>query len=153
MVGKSSRFELERVNRGRHGPGARSYGAVRGGKEGAALNARMNSKEFAAGDWVDRLGSALRKLAIAQELYLEEYYRQNADARVAYDGWVGNRRGYELDDLRVLYAMARHGIGDQKRFAPLCEVLDPVRYILLSQSYAGASNGSDNRPRPILVGS
>ena len=37
----------------------------------------MNSAAFAVKEWIDRLASALRKLAEAQEPYLKEYYRQN----------------------------------------------------------------------------
>ena len=37
----------------------------------------MQSTEFGAEDWIERLARALGKLSAGQERYLQEYYRQN----------------------------------------------------------------------------
>ena len=88
---------------------------------------------FSVGDWIDRLVPALRKLAIAQEPYLQEYYRQNPSVHV-FEEWGGKSAVFPLDDLRDLYAMARHGTirDEEEYYAPLSEVLDPVRHKLRS---------------------
>ena len=102
----------------------------------------MTMAEFAAGDWIDRLARALSGLAEAQEPYLQEYWKQHprvhgaGGARVhgAGGGRDGNQPAFPLDDLRSLYAIARHShvFGEQEHYAPLLAVLDPVRYILYS---------------------
>ena len=90
--------------------------------------------EFEAGDWIDRLARALPGLAEAQEPYLREYWKQNPRIHGAVGGRGGNQPAFPLDDLRDLYAIARHShvFGAQEHYAPLLAVLDPVRYILYS---------------------
>ena len=90
--------------------------------------------EFAAGDWIDRLARALRGLAEAQEPYLQEYWKQNPRVHSAGGGRDGHQPAFPLDDLRDLYAIARHShvFGVQEHYAPLLAVLDPVRYLLYS---------------------
>ena len=93
----------------------------------------MTSNAFSAGDWIDRLTPALTNLANVQVPYLEEYYRQNPSVQV-FEEWDGKSAVFPLDDLRLLYAKAHRGkISDEAEYyAPLCEVLDPVRHILRS---------------------
>lgn len=94
----------------------------------------MPSSEFSAADWIDRLTPALNDLAKAQIPYLEEYYKHNQFVQVFEDWSNGKTPIFPLDDLRLLYVMARRGnIRDEAEYyAPLCEVLDPVRHILRS---------------------
>lgn len=93
----------------------------------------MTTSEFSAEDWIDRLTPALVNLAKVQVPYLEEYYNQNPSVHV-FEEWGGKSAVFPLDDLRDLYAMARHGNshGEEEYYAPLCEVLDPVRHMLRS---------------------
>ena len=94
----------------------------------------MNSEDFSAGDWIDRLAKELQCLAEAQKPYLPE----RRDCRPRVQGPVGERESYvravALDDLRILYARARHniGMGEEERYAPLRAVLDRARYILIA---------------------
>ncbi len=94
----------------------------------------MTIAEFAAGDWIDRLAQALPGLAEAQKPYLREYWEQNPRVHGVVGGGDGNQPAFPLDDLRDLYAMARHShvFGQQEHYAPLLAVLDPVRYLLYS---------------------
>ncbi len=94
----------------------------------------MASSEFSATDWIDRLTPALTNLAKAQIPYLEEYYKHNTFVQEFEDWSNGETPVFPLDDLRLLYVMARRGnIRDgEGNYAPLCEVLDPVRHILRS---------------------
>lgn len=94
----------------------------------------MTTSGFSASDWIDRLTPALTNLAKVQVPYLEEYYEQNLSVQVFEDWSSGETPVFPLDDLRILYAMARRSnIRDEAEYyAPLCEVLDPVRYILRS---------------------
>ena len=94
----------------------------------------MTIAEFAAGDWTDRLAQALPGLAEAQEPYLREYWKQNPRVHSVVGGGDGNQPASSLDDLRDLYAIARHShvFGQQEHYAPLLAVLDPVRYLLYS---------------------
>ena len=94
----------------------------------------MNSAAFAVEEWIDRLASALRKLAEAQEPYLKEYYRQNPPTYVLSENGSIERPPISLDDLRDLYAMARssHVLREWAYYDPLCAVLDPARYIVRS---------------------
>ena len=92
----------------------------------------MTSMEFAAGNWIDRLAPALRKLAEAQEPYLQQYWQHNPREHVVVDG--RDETPFPLDDLQALYLKGHHGnaSGKQEYYAPLCAALDPVRYILRS---------------------
>ena len=94
----------------------------------------MTSEDFSAGNWIDRLARALPNLAEVQGPYLQKYYRQNPRVHVSYGGRDDGEPAFPLDDLRDLYAMARHGnvFGEQEYFAPLRAVVDPVRGILRS---------------------
>ena len=94
----------------------------------------MTAGEFSSDEWIERLARALPGLAEAQEPYLQEYYRQNRGVYVVYGGRDGDPPAFPLDDLRDLYAMARHGdaFDEQEYYASLCAVLDPVRSILRS---------------------
>ena len=95
--------------------------------------ARMTSDGFAYEDWVDRIALALPGLAKAQKPFLREYWEQNGGVHVVYDRRSG-KPVFPLDDLRDLYAMVRNSnaFGKREHYAPLCEVLDSVRHILLS---------------------
>ena len=79
----------------------------------------MTAGEFSADEWIDRLARALPGLAEAQEPYLQEYYRQNPGVHVVYGGRDGDPPAFPLDDLRDLYAMARHGksSSEEKHYA------------------------------------
>ena len=94
----------------------------------------MASSEFSAADWIDRLTLALTKLAKAQIPFLEEYYKHNQFVQEFEDWSNGETPVFPLDDLRMLYVMARRGnIRDREgNYTPLCEVLDPVRHKLRS---------------------
>ncbi len=94
----------------------------------------MTSEDFSAGNWIDRLARALPNLAEVQEPYLQESSRQNPRVHVVFEERGGNPPAFPLDDLRDLYAMARHGnvLGEEEYYAPLRAVLDPVRGILRS---------------------
>ena len=93
----------------------------------------MTSDGFAYEDWVDRIALALPGLAKAQKPFLREYWEQNGGVHVVYDRRSG-KPVFPLDDLRDLYAMVRNSnaFGKREHYAPLCEVLDSVRHILLS---------------------
>lgn len=93
----------------------------------------MTSDEFDDNDWVDRLVRALPQLAKVQELFLPEYWEQNASVRIVCDRRSG-KPVFPLDDLRDLYSIASHSneLGAREHYAPLLEALDPARHILLS---------------------
>ncbi len=94
----------------------------------------MNSEEFSAGDWIDRLAQELQGLAEAQKPFL----RENREYRPREQGAVGERESYArtftMGELRILYVRARHniGMGEEERYAPLRAVLDRARYILIA---------------------
>ena len=94
----------------------------------------MSLEEFAAGDWIDRLARAIPGLAEAQEPYLGEYWEWNPRVHVTLGSRDGTPPTFPLDDVRAVYARARHShvFGEAERYAPLCAVLDPVRHILVS---------------------
>ena len=94
----------------------------------------MNSNKFAVDDWIQRLASALSKLAEAQEPYLKEYYRQHPPVHVLSEDGSIEPPALALDDLRDLYGMACHShvLSEWRYFAPLCAVLDPARFIVRS---------------------
>ena len=94
----------------------------------------MNSAAFAVEEWIDRLASALRRLAEAQEPYLKDYYRQNPPTYVLSENGSIEQPPISLDDLRDLYAMARssHVLREWAYYDALCAVLDPARYIVRS---------------------
>ena len=94
----------------------------------------MTAEEFAAEDWIDRLARALQELAEAQKAYLQEHWEYRPRVEGAVDEWEGYVRPFTLGELRILYAMARHNIGEgeNERYAPLRAVLDQARCILIS---------------------
>ena len=96
----------------------------------------MGTEEFSVDDWIESVALGLRKLAEAQEPYLQEYYRQNPRTYVMFKGSGRTQPAGALDDLRDLYAMACHShvLSEWKYFASLCAVLDPARNILPSHS-------------------
>ena len=96
----------------------------------------MQSTEFGAEDWIERLARALGKLSAAQEPYLQEYYRQHPGGHVLFEEQGGKQPAFTLDDCRDLYAMAHHShvFREEEYYAPLCAVLDPARNILRSHS-------------------
>ena len=109
----------------------------------------MTSGGIVDDNWVDRLACALPRLSNAQEPFLREYWEQNSGVRVAYDRRSG-KPVFSLDDLRDLYATARHnsGMGKIDHYAPMREALDPVRHILISHPalarVVGPVIGKDN---------
>ena len=92
----------------------------------------MTSKAFYDGGWIDRLVGALSALAKAQEPYLQAYWQHHSREHVIVDG--RDETPYPLDDVRMVYAMARHSetFAGAARYAPLRAVLDPTRHALLS---------------------
>ena len=93
----------------------------------------MTSKTFDGSGWIDRLAGALPALADAQEHYLQEYWQHEKPRQyVIVDG--RDETPFPLDDLRMVYAMARHSgiLAGAARYAPLRAVLDPTRHALLS---------------------
>ena len=68
----------------------------------------MQSTEFGAEDWIERLARALGKLSAAQEPYLQEYYRQHPRVHDVSEEPGNNTPAFPLDDVRDLYAMAHH---------------------------------------------
>ena len=94
----------------------------------------MTAEEFSAGDWIDRLAQALPDLAEEQKPYLREYRKHDPRAHFELRGRGDNSSVFRLDDLRDLYAMAFHSydFGEEKHYAALSAVLNPVRNILRS---------------------
>ena len=94
--------------------------------------AELTAKGFDAGAWVDRLAAVLGALATAQEPYLQAYWQHNPRKRVIVNG--KDETLFPLDDVRMLYARARHSraFGQEAHYAPLCSLLDPTRHVLLS---------------------
>ncbi|MXY91690.1 MAG: hypothetical protein F4Y89_14290 [Gammaproteobacteria bacterium] len=87
---------------------------------------------FDAEVWVDRLALILPKLSKAQVPYLEEYWKHRPRTRrIVNDKDV---TPYPLDDVRMVYAEARHSrkAGKEAQYRPLLELLDSTRHILLS---------------------
>ena len=71
-------------------------------------------------------------LVRAQERYLQAYWQHHPREHVIVDG--RDETPYPLDDLRMVYSMARHSgtLAGTARYAPLREALDPTRHALLS---------------------
>lgn len=87
---------------------------------------------FEAEVWVDKLALILPKLSKAQVPYLEEYWKHRPRTRC----FVNDKdvTPYPLDDIRTVYAEARHSrkAGKEAHYGPLLELLDSTRHILLS---------------------
>ncbi|MDE0029965.1 MAG: HEPN domain-containing protein [Deltaproteobacteria bacterium] len=92
----------------------------------------MTEKGFDASDWIDRVVTALRVLASAQEPYLQAHWQHNPREQIIVDG--RDETPFPLDDVRVIYAEARYSLsfGREAEYAPLRRVLDPARHALLS---------------------
>lgn len=92
----------------------------------------MQSEEFEAGDWIDRLAQALRVLSRAQGPFLKDYWRYNPPDCVVVDG--RHEMPFPLDELRTLYLSARHGrmVDEREYYAPLRAAMDPVLSLLRS---------------------
>ena len=94
----------------------------------------MTAEEFLAGDWIDHLAQVLPDLAEEQKPYLSEYRKHDPRADFELRGRGDNPSVFRLDYLRGLYAMAFHSydFGEEKHYAALNAVLNPVRGILRS---------------------
>ena len=94
----------------------------------------MTAGEFSADDWIDRLAQALPDLAEEQKPHLREYRKHDPRAHFELGERDGNPLAFSLDDLRDLYARAfySHDFGEEKHYAALNAVLNPVRGILRS---------------------
>lgn len=92
----------------------------------------MTAEAFDEGDWIDRLAGALSTLANKQEPYLRMYWQHNPRERRIVDN--RDETPFPLDDLRMVYARARHNgiLAGAARYAPLREALDPARHALLA---------------------
>ena len=94
----------------------------------------MTAEEFSASDWIDRLAQALSDLAEEQKPYLRKYHKHNLRVPFKLGGRDDNSLAFPLDDLRDLYFMAyhTHAFAEEKEYAALRTVLNPVRGILRS---------------------
>lgn len=94
----------------------------------------MTAEKFSADDWIERLAQALPDLAEDQEPYLSEYRNHDPRAHFELGGRRDNSSVFLLDNLRDLYARAFHShiFGEEKHYAVLNAVLNPVRGILRS---------------------
>ena len=94
----------------------------------------MTAEEFSANKWVDRLTQALPDLAKVQDPYLRQYNEDYPRVHYVFRGRNGNPPAFPLDDLRDLYAMARHShvFSEEKYYADLLTVLNRVRHRLRS---------------------
>ena len=92
----------------------------------------MTSGAFDAGDWMERVATALCALSRAQEPFLHAYWQHNPREQLIVDG--RDETPFPLDDLRMVYAEARYSqrFGREAEYAPLRALLDPVRHALLS---------------------
>lgn len=105
----------------------------------------MNIGEFNAEEWVVQLDIALDRLAKAQEPYLNEYRGQNRRTHVLHNRAENQSSNLLADDLRGLYAASC--FLRETDFKQLANILDPVRYVLLShpaiEEVAGRTIGRD----------
>ncbi|MCY3941133.1 MAG: HEPN domain-containing protein [Gammaproteobacteria bacterium] len=87
---------------------------------------------FDTAAWEDRLAAALDGLEKVQEPYLQAYLERYPRERLIVNG--RDETPFPLDDLRMVYAEARHSqrFGKGSESAPLRAALDPTRYALLS---------------------
>ena len=92
----------------------------------------MTAKAFDYRGWIDRLDGSLSKLAQEQQPYLRMYWQDNPRERRIVDG--RDETPFPLDDLRMVYARARHNgiLAGEARYVPLREVLNPARHALLA---------------------
>ena len=87
---------------------------------------------FDTAAWIDRLAAAFDGLEKAQEPYLQAYWERHPRKQLIVDG--RDETLFPLDDLRMVYASARHSrrFGTKSEYAPLSAALDPTRHVLLS---------------------
>ena len=87
---------------------------------------------FDTAAWINRLAEALEGLKRAQEPYLLAYWERYPREQIFVNG--RDETPFPLDDLRMVYAEARHSgrIGTESEYAPLRVALDPTRHALLS---------------------
>lgn len=93
----------------------------------------MTSRPFDHGSWIERLARALSALAKAQPPYLQAYWEHNPREHLIVDG--KDQTPFPLDDLRMVYAMARHSgvlAPGTAQYAPLRDELALSRHALLS---------------------
>ena len=92
----------------------------------------MTAMAFDTAAWMDRLAEALDGLEKAQEPYLQAYWERNPRTRLIVDG--RDETPFPLDDLRMVYADARHSrrFGTESEYAPLRAAFDLSRHALLS---------------------
>ena len=91
----------------------------------------MTAMAFDTAAWTDRLAAALDGLEKAQEPYLQAYWERHPRKQLIVDG--RDETPFPLDDLRMVYASARHSrrAGTESEYAPLRAALDPTRHALL----------------------
>ena len=87
---------------------------------------------FEDASWIDQLAAVLPALEITQEPFLQAYWEHNP--RKLFDINGQDVTPFPLDDLRMVYAGARHSraFGRESEYAPLCSVLDTARHALLA---------------------
>ena len=92
----------------------------------------MKLEDFEAGNWIERLARALRRLSQAQRPFLRDYWQHNPRKRVVVDG--RDETPFPLDDLNSIYIFARHGrmVSEREYYEPLRAAMDPVLSLLRS---------------------
>ena len=87
---------------------------------------------FDSANWINRLAAALDGLEKTQEPYLQAYWERYPRKRLIVD--ERDETPFPLDDLRMVYASARHNrrASTKSEYAPLRAALDPARHALLS---------------------
>ena len=87
---------------------------------------------FEAAIWIDRLAAVLPALETVQEPFLQAFWQHNP--RKPFDVNGRDVTPFPLDDLRMVYAGARHSraFGRQAEYASLRSVLDTARQALVA---------------------
>lgn len=88
--------------------------------------------DFNTADWIDRLAAVLPALETAHEPFLQAHWQHNPRRLIDFNG--RDVTPFPLDDLRMVYAGARHSrtFGTEAEHAPLRPVLDAARHALLA---------------------
>ena len=88
--------------------------------------------KFEAAGWIARLAAVLPALETVQEPFLQAHWQHNPRSMLDVNG--RDVTPFPLDDLRMVYAAARHSraFGRQAEYAPLRSVLDTARHALLA---------------------
>ncbi len=92
----------------------------------------MNATTFSPNAWIDKLGKALSPLEYSLDPFLNEYWKQNPRTHVVSEGPSGISPDSLLDDLRDMYSMAYDNSEIGEPFRPLIEILNLIRYALMS---------------------